>query len=218
MKKVVLAVVLGGLVFAGSGCTEKVTEPKKEIVPITKKWFIYDLNGVDSIFLTPVDSVVLIRFEAELDSVEMEQYAAENEMLQDNVRHKELGWGFNFFRTVPGTDIGWLLAALRADERVRFAYPVFRDGECVMFDCFPSTVVNQTLVNFKQELSLRERDSLFAACGLRILLTPDWLNDSYLLVQEEKGVEDIFDVSNRLFETGVCLYAEPDVIGIASID
>lgn len=218
MKKVVLAVVVGGLVFVGSGCTEKVSEPKQEIVPITKKWFSYDSNGVDSLFLTPVDSVVLIRFEDELDSVAMERYAAENEMLQDNVRHKDLGLGFHFFRTEPGTDVRWLLAVLRSDERVRFAYPIFKEGICIMFDCFPSTVVNQTLVKFKQEFSLRERDSLFAECGLRILQTPDWLNSFYLLVQEEKSAEDIFDVSNRLFRTGVCVYAEPNIIGFVSID
>jgi hypothetical protein len=218
MKKVVVAALVAGAIGLGVGCTEKLNEPKQEIQPITKKWFTYALNGVDSIFLTPVDSVVLIRFEAEMDSMGMEQFASESAMLKDGVRHRHLSSGFHFFRTEAASDIGWLLAVLRADDRVRFAYPVFAEGECILFDCFPSTTVNQTLVKFHVEPSLRVRDSLFEIHGLRILRTPGPLNDSYLLVQEEKSTEDIFDVSNRLYETGTCNYAQPNLIGVVLID
>ncbi len=218
MKKVVVALLIAGAIGLGVGCTEKLNEPQEEIQPITKKWFEYHGSIADSIFYTPVDSVVTICFESPVNDSLLEVFAVANAMLRDRVTHRHMGKGFYLFKTEPETDIRWLLALLRADSRVRFAYPVFAEGDCIMDVCMQSTALNEAIARFLQEPSLRERDSLFSASGLRILRTPSFLNDSYLLVQEEKATLDIFDVCNALFECGMFAYVGPNIYGFAEID
>lgn len=176
-----------------------------------KEWFYYGLDS-SHVELTLCDSLVTIRLDSTYGGGKATPLDLMVPGLQEGYVPMLQDLDYYQYGVVPDYDIDVLLADLRALDEVDYATPMFQLAETRIW-----RVYHEFLVSFREEVTQGEIASLVAANALEVLRIPLEWQWSYTFAQTEDSPEDVFDICNEIFESGLCYCAYPNLYGLPEL-
>jgi hypothetical protein len=166
------------------------------------QFFVYDMDG-EYIETETIDSLIAVRFDSNVffDAV---SFAYSKAYLKNDFDFYYLPERFVVFGIEQDWDFEQIAIQLRTDTSVFMVNPV-----CNSLDR-PYYVDNQLVVCFEESTSLQAINDAMSVHGLTISDTASGIDTIYFAEFQGSTDLSIFEICNRLYEDGICLYAQPD--------
>ena len=166
------------------------------------EYFYY--AGDTTIYVDIFNCRAAVKFDTLLN-IDPAQFAAEHDFLRKDTEFKTLG-DFIVFRIQKNYDYGYAAAQLNMLDEVFMVNPFIK------YNCYPIYLTNEFAASYVDSITSEQIDSLNQLFGVIIFDIIGGVNPTYYLYYPGNTDDNLLDLSNRYYETGMCRYTCPNFI------